>query len=242
MRDALALTWAMVFPSVMTWVYFVAAPGLSSEYAAAVWIAYAVGKVIQFGFPAVYVALTDRQDLQPAWPSRQGVLAGLGFGLGVGLAAVALYYSWLKHSSMVGQTSVNIHAKLKSMGFDSPAGFAFAAVFYSCIHSLLEEYYWRWFVFGWLKRHLRLWPALVLSSLGFMAHHVIVLAVYFPGVKKFLTLALPCSLGVAIGGGVWCWLYHKTGSLYAAWISHMLIDASVMWIGYDLVADRLGVE
>ena len=27
MRDALALTWAMVFPSVMTWVYFVAVAG-----------------------------------------------------------------------------------------------------------------------------------------------------------------------------------------------------------------------
>ena len=26
-RDGLALTWAMVFPSVMTWVYFVAAAG-----------------------------------------------------------------------------------------------------------------------------------------------------------------------------------------------------------------------
>jgi uncharacterized protein len=63
--------------------------------------------------------------------------------------------------------------------------------------------------------------------------------VFFPGARQFFTLALPLSLGVAIGGGVWCWLYAKTGSLYAAWISHLLIDAAIMWIGYDLVADRL---
>jgi membrane protease YdiL (CAAX protease family) len=242
MRDALALTWAMVFPSVMTWAYFVLAPGLGTQQNLAIWIAYAAGKVIQFGFPAVYAGLTDRQSLRPAWPNWQGVLAGLAFGLIVGLAALVLYYGWLRHSSMLGQTPANIHAKLKSMGFDSLGGYVFVAVFYSVIHSLLEEYYWRWFVFGWLKRHIRLWPAVVLASLGFMGHHVIVLAVYFPGVKKFLTLVVPFALGVAIGGGVWCWLYHKTGSLYAAWISHLLIDAAVMCIGYDLVADRLRAD
>jgi len=46
-------------------------------------------------------------------------------------------------------------------------------------------------------------------------------------------------LGVAVDGGAWCWLYAKTGSLDAAWISHLLIDAAIMWIGYDLVVPRL---
>jgi membrane protease YdiL (CAAX protease family) len=239
MRDALALTWAMVFPSVMTWVYFVAVPGLGSQQNLAVMTAYGVGKVIQFGFPAVYVALTYRQHLRPAWPNRQGLLAGLAFGLAVGLAAVALYHGWLKHSSLLRQTPDKVHARLQAMGFDSAAGYVTVAVFYCVVHSPLEEYYWRWFVFGRLKRHLRVGWALVLASLGFMAHHVIVLAVFFPGVKQFFTLALPCALGVAVGGGVWCWLYHRTGSLYAPWISHLLIDAALMWIGYDLVADRL---
>jgi len=85
-----------------------------------------------------------------------------------------------------------------------------------------------------------MWPALVLASLGFMAHHVIVLAVYFPGMTKFFTLALPFSLGVAIGGGVWCYVYQRSGSLLATWLSHFLIDAAIMVIGYDLVADKLG--
>jgi membrane protease YdiL (CAAX protease family) len=234
MRDALALTWAMVFPSVMTWGYFVAAPGLEAAQGLTVAV-YVVGKIVQFAFPAVYVGLTEGRQLRPAWPSRQGVAAGLAFGLLVGLAALALYYGWLKHSSLLRDTPAKVHAKLADMHCDSPIKFLALAAFYSVFHSLLEEYYWRWFVFGWLKRHVRLGTALVLASLAFMAHHLIVLAVYFPGAQQFFTLALPLGLGVAIGGGVWCWLYHQTGSLYAAWISHLLIDAALMWIGWDLV-------
>jgi membrane protease YdiL (CAAX protease family) len=241
MRDTLALIWAMVFPSVMTWAYFVAAPALGTGPALAMTV-YTVGKVIQFAFPAVFVALSERRSLRPAWPSWQALAVGLAFGLAVGGAALVLYHSWLKHSGLLRDTPDKVAAKLRDLHCDTLTAFLALALFYSVIHSWLEEYYWRWFVFGWLKRHLGPWPAIVLASLAFMAHHVIVLAVYFPGVTKFFTLALPLSLGVAIGGGVWCWLYHKTGSLYAAWISHMLIDAAIMAIGYDMVALRLSTE
>ena len=37
-----------------------------------------------------------------------------------------------------------------------------------------------------------------------------------------------------VGGGVWAWLYHKSGSLVGPWVSHMLIDFGLMWIGFDL--------
>ena len=38
------------------------------------------------------------------------------------------------------------------------------AVFYSAIHSLLEEYYWRWFVFGRLSQLCKLPTAIAISS------------------------------------------------------------------------------
>ena len=58
------------------------------------------------------------------------------------------------------------------------------------------------------------------------------LAVYLPG---NLPLALFFSLCVAVGGAFWGWLYHQTGSLYAPWASHLLIDAGIMAVGYDMV-------
>jgi uncharacterized protein len=239
-RDGLALTWAMVFPSVMTWIYFVAAAGSGTAPNPTVMIAYFAGKFIQFAFPAAYVGLTEPSSLRPAWPGFRGLAFGLVFGLFVGAAALGLYFGVLKSSSYLHATPDKILGKLRESGYATTSGFVGMACFYSIGHSLLEEYYWRWFVFGWLRRHIRVWAAGLLASLAFMAHHVIVLAVLFPGLRQFFTLALPLSLCVGVGGAVWCWLYQKTGSLYAPWISHMLIDASIMFIGYDMVADKLG--
>jgi len=38
----------------------------------------------------------------------------------------------------------------------------------------------------------------------------------------------------------WAWLYLRTGAVYAPWVSHMLIDASLFVVGYDLFFVRAG--
>ena len=76
------------------------------------------------------------------------------------------------------------------------------------------------------------WAAIVLSSLGFMAHHVIVVHAFLQG-PWWLTAFF--SLCVAFGGGVWAWLYARFGSLYGPWVSHFLLDVTIMYIGFDLV-------
>ena len=43
------------------------------------------------------------------------------------------------------------------------------------------------------------------------------------------------SASVAIGGAVWAWLYDRSGSLLGPWLSHILIDAAIFIIGYDLI-------
>ncbi len=129
-------------------------------------------------------------------------------------------------------------ARLAKIGVSSLGVYAVIALFYSLVHSLLEEYYWRWFVFGRLKNHLALWPAIVISSFAFMAHHVVVLSSYF-GLANPWTWFF--SLSTAFGGGVWAWLYHRTGSIYGPWMSHLIIDAAVFGIGYDLMRTAAGL-
>ena len=72
----------------------------------------------------------------------------------------------------------------------------------------------------------------MVSSLGFMAHHVILLATFLGWDSP---LAYLFALAVAIGGAVWAWIYSWSGALLGIWLSHMLIDAAVFLIGYDLV-------
>ena len=45
------------------------------------------------------------------------------------------------------------------------------------------------------------------------------------------------SLAVAVGGAMWAWLYHRSGSIFGPWMGHLLVDAGIFLVGYDLVRD-----
>lgn len=220
-----AIVFAIVFPSIGTWLYFVSFSGHS-----AVGAVYAVSKVVQFGFPLVWVLGVERERLRLQFPNGRGMVFGLVFGLAVMLGMLGLYFSFFSDSSYAEEGREVMMTKLTGFGITTPLAFLGMAVFYSLFHSLMEEYYWRWFVFGRLRKLTGLWTAVVISSLGFMAHHVIVLAQYL---DDYLALGL-LSLSVAVGGAVWAWLYGRCGSLYAPWVSHMLVDAGIMLVGYRL--------
>ena len=96
----------------------------------------------------------------------------------------------------------------------------------------MEEYYWRWFVFKRFLSHRPLVQSVAISSVGFMAHHVIILGMFF-GFENWMTYVF--SIGVAFGGAAWAWIYNRSGNLYAAWISHAFVDAAIFWVGYDIL-------
>ena len=125
-----------------------------------------------------------------------------------------------------------IHLKVEGFRVDGFWPYFALGAFYSICHSLLEEYYWRWFVFAELQKLTPRLVAIAVSSLGFAAHHVIVLAKYF-GYASPLTWVF--SLGVAIGGVIWAWQFSRSQSLWGIWLSHLLVDAAIFLIGYDMV-------
>ncbi|HVG06567.1 MAG TPA: CPBP family intramembrane glutamic endopeptidase [Thermoanaerobaculia bacterium] len=196
-------------------------------------------KIIQFAFPAIWVFLREggiRPPLHgPAKPVRGGLGRGLLFSLISGLGIVAaLLLSWraiLAASPAFEQAPAAVAEKVASFGIDSGAKFLILAAFYSVIHSFLEEYYWRWFVFGRLSRRLPFTAAAVVSALAFTSHHVLVVG-FFLGSFGVLTFAV--SLIVTAAGLLWAWLYHRTGHLAGPWLSHALADAGLMWIGYQM--------
>ena len=218
----------MVFPSVVTLTYFVWAEQFPASVQQAI---YAIAKVVQFGFPACWVWFVLKQ--RPKWhqPITKGLTIALLFGLAVAAAMLLLYYAWLSSAEFFFAAAEEIKEKISGLQVDVPWKFALLGVFYSLVHSLLEEYYWRWFVFGQLREVCRLPAAIVLSAIGFAAHHVIVLACYF-GIGSPITWLF--SLGIAIGGAVWAWMYEQSRSLLGPWLSHLLVDAAIFAIGYQI--------
>lgn len=228
-RDLVVVLIALVLPSAITWLYFFRAEDASAGVQSSV---YGLVKVVQFALPVVWVRAVQRGRISFRPNGMQGVAVGLAFGAVVAAAMYSLYAGWLKSSPILAEATPEIREKVADFGIDNTWKYAALGVFYSVCHSFLEEYYWRWFVFGQLRSWVSVWGAVLVSSLGFMAHHVLVLGKYF-GFDDPITYIF--SACVATGGAVWAWLYDRTGSLLGPWLSHLLVDAAIFAIGFSLV-------
>jgi hypothetical protein len=220
---------AFLLPTIVTLVYFVAAPRFGED---AQRIAYVVMKCIQFAFPLLWAWFVERERIAWRRPRWDGIGLGVAFGLVVTAAMWLLYHGALREVPFFTEGTAKIRTKILSFGVDQPWKFIAFGSFYALNHSLFEEYYFRWFLFGRLRRLLPLWPAILLSGIGFMLHHVIVVALYF-GWWSWPTALL--SLSVAVGGFFWAWLYDRSGSIAGPFLSHLLVDAGIFLVGFDMM-------
>ena len=53
--------------------------------------------------------------------------------------------------------------------------------------------------------------------------------------EKRLPLALFLSFLVGLGGLIWTLMYEWHGSVLGCWISHLVVDAFLMIVGYRLI-------
>jgi membrane protease YdiL (CAAX protease family) len=224
---------ALVYPTLMTWAYFVYSARFPTGVQQAI---YLIGKGIQFGFPLVWILFALREPLIRRRPSTQGLLLGAAFGAGVAGASWFVFHFFLRDTNVFAAAAPKIRDRLALIGIDALWKYILLGVFYALFHSLLEEYFWRWFAFGQLRRVKRLWPAILVAALAFMGHHVVILGKLF---ENELWVAWLLSSAVAVGGVFWAWLYDRTGSLLGPWLSHLIIDVGVFWVGYELIGDSL---
>ncbi|MDR1479497.1 MAG: CPBP family intramembrane metalloprotease [Planctomycetaceae bacterium] len=192
-------------------------------------------KTIMLAIPIFYTLTITKERFCPRPFNKRGLIEGNLFGFGVLLLICFLYFCWLKPIGLIGHgTPVGnaIRERVQVFGFTNLAAFVLFGIFVSLIHSALEEYYWRWFTFGQLLRKIPKLLAIIISGLGFMLHHVVILGVYFrfdhPATWIF-------SFAVAIGGMYWSWLYSRKDSIYASWLSHAWIDVAIFIVGYDVL-------
>src|SRR5205823_3197011 len=99
-RDLCAVIFASFFPLVIAYLYFVVLADSGQAGHELVFVAYSIGKIVQFPFPLVYVLLFERQAIKPPSFHSRGVVLGLAFGAIVAASILGLYWGWLKHSPL----------------------------------------------------------------------------------------------------------------------------------------------
>ena len=218
---------AMALPLVGALLYFVILKGTVTAQ-----VVYSLVKVIMLAGPIVVVMTLERDGLHFDFFDWKNQLRAIPLGLLTGGLIAALMLVLYEYSALgdyVNRFADDVRQKAVQLGFlDHYWSFG---VFLAVGHSLLEEYYWRWFVFGRLRKFVK--PAVsagLLGSLAFAAHHYVVLGCFFSPFGAVLFGSC-----VAMGVGLWCWMYNRQKTLLGCWLSHALVDAMIMYIGYRLI-------
>ena len=166
----------------------------------------------------------------PLTPNKKAWI-GIGFGIITGLLIIKLPELSIFNESLL-EVKESIQQKTEKFGINSAGSFIAMGLFYSLIHSFLEEYYWRGFVYKQLQKVTEIKWANALSSLGFMAHHIVILGVLL-GWSNPLTYLISICIGLM--GSFWAWHYSHSKSLLGPWLSHMIEDAAIFYLGYQLI-------
>jgi membrane protease YdiL (CAAX protease family) len=174
-----------------------------------------------------------REPIRFRWRWRSGLLEGVLSGVLILVAIVAVWLALERaQAPLLSVLMSTVGAKVVGLGVATTWRYLGLAAFYSIVHTFLEEYYWRWFVFSRLRRRTGRALAIGLSSVGFMAHHTILMGVFAGWTSPYTYLF---SLAVAVGGAYWAWLYERRGTIVAPWLSHLFVDVAIFAVGYALL-------
>ncbi len=217
---AIALAIVIPAPSIGAVVSFWLAPGSIGI------LVYGICKAILYLTPAVWARCIDRESLSlsPLPNTRSGSELGLGAAFGLVVGGLILCTWWAFGDAAIDLSS--FRSVLAENGLTTPARFLAAAAWLTVVNAMLEEYVFRWFITTRIAV-LSNRGAVPIAALAFTAHHVIVLAKYLPMPTMMLA-----SAGVFVGGVAWSWLYRRSGSIWPGYLSHAIVDAAIMGVGY----------
>lgn len=213
---------ALLLPLVGTVLYFFLLA--DSGYAN---IVYSATKVFSFIWIFFWLQLIGWK--LPDFGMKKNIKTSLFWGAISGILIFVIGFAiFIYFLGYFRQFTPEIEEKVGQMGIQNfYIGFS---LIISLIHSLFEEFYWRFFVFRGLMLKFTPLTAGIIASIGFSLHHFLVLGAYFP-----IPLTVVLGLAVFVGGLIWCKLYQKTATLLGNWLSHACVDIAIFTAGYVLV-------
>lgn len=105
--------------------------------------------------------------------------------------------------------------------------FIFVALYISFVNSLLEEFFFRGFVFLNLKKVGQKSIAYFFSALAFAIYHIAIMSNWFS-----IYLFILAMTGLFVGGLIFNYLNDKSQNIYNSWLVHMFANFAINTVGF----------
>lgn len=182
-------------------------------------------KIILFGvLPSIYCLFNKNIKLKDIFKiySRKQLLGSFLLSLGVYVFIIATFLL-LKNFINLNDISFSLGESLNV----NKDNFIYIALYISFINSLLEEFFFRGFVFFSLKNNSSRILAYTISALSFSLYHIAIILNWFNIILFFLVI-----IGLFIAGLLFNWLNEKSNNIYNSWLVHMFANFSINSIGF----------
>lgn len=156
---------------------------------------------------------------------KKGILIALGLGAavyGVILGGYFLIRPFFDFYSIAGKLTQNAGVTKEN--------FLFVSLYISFANSLLEEFFFRGFLFTNLKSSSTRNFAYGFSSVLFAAYHVAMMLGWFSPALFLLVM-----VGLTAGGLIFNYLNERFGTVCVSWLVHMCANFAINTIGFLLL-------
>ena len=157
---------------------------------------------------------------------KKGFLISLLLGVGLYGLILGAYFvvaPFFDFSGIVDNLSQNAGVTKEN--------FLFVSLYISFINSLLEEFFFRGFVFTNIKTHHSRAAAYWFSAGAFSLYHVAMMIGWFSPFLFLLVMA-----GLLAGGLIFNYMNERLNTIYCSWLTHMFANFAINTIGFLLMA------
>jgi uncharacterized protein len=122
----------------------------------------------------------------------------------------------------------DIAEKLNSVADINSTNIIFIGLYIIFLNSILEEFFWRGFIFKELNKANRLMSYL-LTGIAFSFHHIIFYYSWFT-----IPITIIATLGLIAYSLFACYVFERYKDLYLCWMMHMFVDIVQVYIALKI--------
>ncbi len=153
---------------------------------------------------------------------RRSIISGVLLGI-IYFGTIIFLFSYLK-SQLLNKLHLNMVFNV--VGFPKKY-FFLLAIYFILFNSVVEELFWRGYLYYQYGKKIRIPSSSVVISFFFIQYHFVTIRIIFS--FRIALIFMPVLFVVSV---IWCYLRHINSNIYAPIISHFMADLALMVIYY----------